>query len=145
MFYNFQMWVRFFLLLSILLLKLVSESMILTLWYLDLFSDLAYNSFLWLFIVCPVVLWFSFLCIQPLFSLTYVLYQLLREVLISPAIIRNKSGFLCKSDNWFVFFCFFCFLRPNLWHMEVPRLGVESELKLPAYTTAHSNAGSLTH
>ena len=44
--------------------------------------------------------------------------------------------------------------------MEVPRLGVESELQLPAYTTAtampdpsnvwdlttaHSNAGSLTH
>ena len=42
--------------------------------------------------------------------------------------------------------------------MEVPRLGVESELQLPAstqlcwiqatsvtYTTAHGNAGSLTH
>ena len=24
--------------------------------------------------------------------------------------------------------------------MEVPRIGVESELQLPAYTTAHSNA-----
>ena len=47
-----------------------------------------------------------------------------------------------------------------LQHMEVPRLGVESELQLPAYTTttetrdpgmsatyttAHGNAGSLTH
>ena len=44
-------------------------------------------------------------------------------------------------------------------HMEVPRLGVESELQLPTYTaatvmldplsetytTAHANAGSLTH
>jgi len=29
--------------------------------------------------------------------------------------------------------------------MEVPRLGVESELQLLAYTTAHGNAGSLTH
>ena len=28
---------------------------------------------------------------------------------------------------------FFC---PHLWHMEVPRLGVPSELHLPAYTTA---------
>ena len=50
------------------------------------------------------------------------------------------------------------FLGPHLWHMEIPRLGVESELQLPAYTTetakpavcvtyatAHSNAGSLTH
>ena len=28
------------------------------------------------------------------------------------------------------------FLGPYLRHMEVPRLGVESELQLPAYTTA---------
>ena len=28
------------------------------------------------------------------------------------------------------------FLRLHMWHMEVPRLGVESELQLPAYTTA---------
>ena len=33
-------------------------------------------------------------------------------------------------------FCFVCFLGPHLWHMEVPRLGVELELLLPAYTTA---------
>ena len=26
--------------------------------------------------------------------------------------------------------------RPHSWHMEVPRLGVESELQLLAYTTA---------
>ena len=31
---------------------------------------------------------------------------------------------------------FFFFLGPHLWHMEVPRLGVQSELQLPAYTTA---------
>ena len=28
------------------------------------------------------------------------------------------------------------FLGPHLWHMEVPSLGVESELQLPAYATA---------
>ena len=28
------------------------------------------------------------------------------------------------------------FLGPHLWHMEVPRLGMESELQLPADTTA---------
>ena len=56
---------------------------------------------------------------------------------------------------------FFFFLGPHLRHMEVPRLGVESELQLLAYTTATatqdpshitsityitapSNAGSLT-
>ena len=53
---------------------------------------------------------------------------------------------------------FFCFLGPHPWHMEVHGLGVESELQLLActtatqdpgpvwaYTTAHGNAGSLTH
>ena len=57
-------------------------------------------------------------------------------------------------------FLFFCFLGPYVQHMEVPRLGVKSELQLLAYataivtwdqamsvtyTTAHGNAGSLTH
>ena len=31
---------------------------------------------------------------------------------------------------------FFWFLGPHLWHMEVSRLGVSSELQLLAYTTA---------
>ena len=31
---------------------------------------------------------------------------------------------------------FFCLLGPHLWHMEVPRLGAESELQLLAYTIA---------
>ena len=31
---------------------------------------------------------------------------------------------------------FFFFLGPHPQHTEVPRLGVESELELPAYTTA---------
>ena len=30
---------------------------------------------------------------------------------------------------------FFCCLGSHLWHMESPRLGVESELQLPVYTT----------
>ena len=34
------------------------------------------------------------------------------------------------------FFCLFvCFLGPHLWHMEVRRLGVESELQQLAYYT----------
>ena len=54
---------------------------------------------------------------------------------------------------------FFSLLRPNLWHMEVPRLGVKSKLQLRStsqpwqcqiqtvsatYAAAH-NTGSLTH
>ena len=59
----------------------------------------------------------------------------------------------------FIFFLDFCivsfwqrsyfllfFLRAvHLWHTEVPRLGVQSELQLLTYTTAHGNDGSLTH
>ena len=36
----------------------------------------------------------------------------------------------------FLIFIFFAFFGPHLWHMEVPRPGVEFELQLPAYTTA---------
>ena len=58
----------------------------------------------------------------------------------------------------FIYLFFFCLLLGHLQHMEVPRLGVESELQLPptsqtqqhqiqatsaTYTTAHSNTGSL--
>ena len=58
------------------------------------------------------------------------------------------SGTLVKTPNitsplleWlfylFVYlFIYFCFLGQHSRHMEVPRLGVEVELQLPAYTTA---------
>ena len=38
----------------------------------------------------------------------------------------------------FVWLGVFCFLGPHLRHTEVPRLGVQSELQLPAYTTARA-------
>ena len=40
---------------------------------------------------------------------------------------------LFLSDSFFFFFVFLC---PYLWYMEVPRLGVESELQLLASATA---------
>ena len=42
---------------------------------------------------------------------------------------------------FFVFFCLFVFvfLGPHPWHVENPRLGVESEWQLPAYTTAQQH------
>ena len=36
----------------------------------------------------------------------------------------------------FIYLFIFCFLGLHLQHTELPRLGVESELQLPAYTTA---------
>ena len=42
----------------------------------------------------------------------------------------------CNSEGKiFVLFCFLFFLWPYLWHMEVPGVGVEPELQVPAYTT----------
>ena len=42
------------------------------------------------------------------------------------------------KDSVVLCFCLFvfAFLGPHVQHMEVPRLGIESELQLPAYTTA---------
>ena len=37
-------------------------------------------------------------------------------------------------------FFFFVFLGSHLWHMEIPRPGVELELQLPAYATAIATA-----
>ena len=44
-----------------------------------------------------------------------------------------------KTSSWWNFF-FFVFLGPHSWHVEVPRLGGESELQLPAYATATATA-----
>ena len=49
-----------------------------------------------------------------------------------------KRRFLCFGFFFFVFLSFF--LGPYPWYMEVPRLGVQLELQLPAYTTAHGSA-----
>ena len=46
--------------------------------------------------------------------------------------------FLLLLLFFFFFFFFFGFLGLHLWNMEAPRLGVKSELRLPAYATATS-------
>ena len=65
--------------------------------------------------------------------------------------------FLQESLSFFLPFFLLIFLGPHLPRWEVPRLGVELELQLPAYTTAaatpdpsqvcelHGNARTLTH
>ena len=42
------------------------------------------------------------------------------------------------SIPFFFFFLFCFFLGLHMWHKKVPRPGVESELQLPAYTTARA-------
>ena len=57
----------------------------------------------------------------------------------------GKAGIFEKKEKLISLF-FFSFLGPHPQHMEVPRLGVESELQLPAYTTATAmQAGSKPH
>ena len=48
------------------------------------------------------------------------------------------SLLLRLKQIWFYFICLliFCSLGSHLWHLEVPRLGVESELQVLAYTPA---------
>ena len=52
--------------------------------------------------------------------------------------------FLCCC-LWLQLRFFFFFLGPHLWHMEVPRPGMKSELQLPAYTTLWIRAASVTY
>ena len=54
--------------------------------------------------------------------------------LVSWVFRTNDTIWVCSF--LFLLFFFFCFLGLHLQHMEVPRLGVESELPLPAYTIA---------
>ena len=48
----------------------------------------------------------------------------------------HSEGFVFYLFFIFIFFAFLPFLGPLLLHMKVPRLGVELELQLLAYTTA---------
>ena len=48
--------------------------------------------------------------------------------------LEKKVKLTCNMDSFF-FFSFFLFTAAP-WHMEIPRLGMELELQLPAYTTA---------
>ena len=63
-----------------------------------------------------------------------------REACMAKLIPQSPDGGLtnhCCFSYYFSFiYVFICFLEPHLQHMEVPRLGVKSELQLPAYTTA---------
>ena len=67
-----------------------------------------------------------------------------------PLFSQGAAGFegqKVKMKNWVFFICIvlFGFVCLCLQHMDIPSLGTESELRLPAYATAHLEVGSLTH
>ena len=59
----------------------------------------------------------------------------LRAVAGDRIVVAGKA-WVCVCVCVFCFVLFFVFPGPHSQHMEVPRLGVPSELLLPAYTTA---------
>ena len=107
--------------------------------------------------VLHVYLCIMFICVYECVCVVYLYYFADLDLIV----------FICHGEPGFSnSFLFFLFLEPHTlqefpWHVEVPRVGVELELQLPAYTTAtatldlshicdlwstgHSNAGSLTH
>ena len=62
------------------------------------------------------------------FMITYKI-----DSVVSKSLCKNKAAFPLVV---YYFFFFFAILGPHLCHMEVPRLGVKSELQLPATATA---------
>ena len=59
--------------------------------------------------------------------------------------LRTPLALLIFFFFFFTFLVLFFLLALYLGHKGVPRLGVESELQLPAYARAFGNTGSLTH
>ena len=81
-------------------------------------------------------LFIHFIFLRITFDLVWQVYQLC----FCQDILRILVYVFC-----FVLFCF-CFLGPHWWHMEVPRLGVQSELSIVASLRhSHSNTGSEPH
>ena len=52
-----------------------------------------------------------------------------------------KYGYKRTTQETLAVMELFCNFFPYLWHMEVPRQGVESELQLPAYAVAMQDLG----
>ena len=68
-------------------------------------------------------------------------------LLQQPKETRTSLSLLPKLKDFYylIFFILFLFLGPHPQHMEVPRLGVESELQLLAYSTVTATPDPLTH
>ena len=59
----------------------------------------------------------------------------IEEVRKDYLVCHNEEFGFNPLSNWGLLKFFFFFLQLHLWHMEVPRRGVESELQLLAFAT----------
>ena len=82
-----------------------------------------------------------FYCLDSTFKWNYTVSVFLWFISLSIIPSRAIHVILNGKISFFFFFLLsFVFLGLHLWHMEVPRLRVKSELLLPTYS--HSNARS---
>ena len=78
---------------------------------------------------CPNNITFSYNASLSLNYLSWSMVPLITK-------IAHPSSEIFSFPITFFFFFSSLSLWPHLWHMEVPRLGVELELQLPPYTAA---------
>ena len=100
----------------------------------------------WDIFSCCSSLWSSFFFVIymcnaihfPSLATSHMAYTLETLMLITSisVCLLPPTGYSLHSHPFFFFFPFFCVLWLNPRHVEVPRIGVESELQLQAYTTA---------
>ena len=69
-------------------------------------------------------------------ALSVVVKQFSFRTLFIKEVIHSSECLHILTQSFCLFVFLFCFLGSHLRHMEVPRLGVESELQLLAYSTA---------
>ena len=103
------------------------------------------NSFLLIFSIILLVCFFYFGC-----DLYYCLPSANCRLNLFFSSLLCYSYIVCDLKIFSLFFFFLFFLGPHPWHMKFPRLGVQSELQLPAYATAtamwdHSRVFDLHH
>ena len=100
-------------------------------WFLTLLSYFPFLSMLHYFLKS------IFQFISSLSSCIYTIFNPYRY--LNSMIIKLNDYFSSFKSHWSLFLSLFLRLHP--WHMEVLRLGVKSELQLPAYTTATAMPG----
>ena len=104
----------------------------------------------YLYIICPLCQKSSPLPLSSVF-LWLVLEDLNTTSSRKPSLTAPLAEWAAPSQGSQISPCFLCltfffiFLGLHPKHMEVPRLGVKSEVQPLAYPTAHGNARSLTH
>ena len=87
-------------------------------------------------------LWWRPAAAAPVWSLAQEL-PYAADVVLKKKRERERIKHLRNSGKYYMHLpptFFFCILGLHPWHMQVPKLGVESELRLPAYTTATATA-----